>query len=231
MATKKVIITQSNYIPWKGYFDAFRLVDKVILYDDMQYTRRDWRNRNQIKTPQGLQWLSIPVGVKGKYFQSIKETKIAEKNWNKQHWKTLQLNYAKAPFFKEYKDILENLYLDCNEEYLSLINYRFLLRINDILGITTPMQFSSDFTLIAGKTERLVDLCKQLKATDYYTGPAAKNYINGDIFAKANIKVHYLDYLGYQEYPQLYLPFAHNVTILDLILNTGRDANKYMKNF
>ena len=231
MIPKKVIITQSNYIPWKGYFDAFQLVDEVILYDDMQYTKRDWRNRNQIKTPQGLQWLSISVEVKGKFSQTIQETKISEKDWNEKHWKTIQMNYAKAPFFKEYKNILEDLYLTCKEEYLSLINYRFLEGINKILNITTPMRFSSEFVLAEGKTEKLVDLCKQVKATDYYTGSAAKNYMDETLFEKENINIHYLDYGNYPIYPQLNPPSEHATTILDLILNTGKEATKYMKHF
>jgi len=231
MNSKKVIITQSNYIPWKGYFDSIQLVDEVILYDDMQYTKRDWRNRNQIKTPQGVKWLSVPVEVKGKYFQAIKDTKISETKWKQKHWNALKANYAKAPFFNEYKEQFEELYLNCQEEHLSLINYRFLSGINSILGIKTPMRFSSDFTLAEGKTERLVDLCKQLNATDYYTGSAAKNYMDESLFAQENIIVHYLDYSGYPEYEQLYPPFTHAVTVLDLIFNTGKKATSYMKNF
>jgi WbqC-like protein family len=230
LENKKIIITQSNYIPWKGYFDSIQMVDEVILYDDMQYTKRDWRNRNQIKTPQGLLWLSVPVEVKGKYFQSIKETKISEANWNEKHWKTIHANYAKAPHYKEYKDIVESLYMDCKEENLSMINYRFLEGINSILGIDTPMRFSSDFTLAEGKTERLVDLCKQVGATDYYSGPAAKDYMDESLFEQENIKVHYLDYSSYPEYPQLYPPFSHAVTILDLLFNTGKEAASFMKN-
>jgi len=229
--SKKVIITQSNYIPWKGYFDAIQLVDEVILYDDVQYTKRDWRNRNKIKTPQGVKWLSIPVEVKGKYFQAIKDTKISEPKWNVKHWNTLQGNYAKAPFFKEYQEFFKDLYLNCEEEYLSLINFRFLEGINKILGIDTPMRFSSDFELVDGKTDRLVDLCKKLGATDYYSGPAAKDYMDEDLFTQEGVKVHYLDYSGYPEYEQLNPPFTHGVSILDLIFNVGEDSPSYMKNF
>lgn len=231
MAVKKVIITQSDYIPWKCYFDSFQLVDEVVLYDDMQYTRRDWRNRNKIKTPRGLNWLTIPVAVSGKYYQAIKDTKICDKGWAEKHWRTIKANYTKASCFKEYKDIFEELYLNCNEEYLSHINYRFLAGVNDVLGITTPMRFSSDFELIEGKTDRLIDLCKKLKATDYYTGPASNKYIDEELFAKANIKLHYFDYSGYPEYNQLYTPFTHNVSIIDLIFNVGKEAKQYMKHF
>jgi hypothetical protein len=116
---KKVFITQSNYIPWKGYFDAIQQVDVVVLYDDMQYTRRDWRNRNLIKTQHGLHWLTIPVKVKGKYFQKIKDTVISDPTWNVKHWSTIEQFYSKARHFNEYKDVFENAYLSNNRKYLS----------------------------------------------------------------------------------------------------------------
>ena len=112
-----------------------------------------------------------------------------------------------------------------------MINYRFITAINSLLGISTPITFSNDFNLTEGKTERLVDLCIQREATDYYTGPAAKDYLDENLFQRKNINVHYLDFTGYPEYPQLFPPFEHNVTILDLIFNTGADALKYMKSF
>lgn len=226
---KKVIITQSNYIPWKGYFDSIKLVDEVILYDDVQYTKRDWRNRNKIKTPNGLKWLSIPVSVKGKFFQSIADTKISDANWQKKHWGALESNYSKAAFFKDYKDAIEELYLNFNSEYLSEINYHFLKGINNLLDIDTNMRFSSEFNLIEGKTERLIELCKQVNAKDYYTGPSAKNYIDENLFNQENINVHYLDFSNYKPYEQLYPPFSHYVTILDLIFNTGKDSKSYLK--
>lgn len=231
MSHKKVVITQSNYIPWKGFFDSIQAVDEFILYDDVQYTKRDWRNRNKIKTPNGEMWLSVPVLVKGKYHQAIKDTKVSEKKWAKKHWQSLKMNYAKAPFFKDYQDEVEDLYLGCEEEYLSLINYRFLKGINRMLGIKTPLRFSWDFDLAEGKTERLVDLCKQVGATDYYSGPAAKAYMDESAFEQEGIKVHYWDYSGYPEYAQMHPPFTHSVTVLDLIFNTGKEAPMYMKNF
>ncbi|MCX6291621.1 MAG: WbqC family protein [Bacteroidetes bacterium] len=228
---KKILITQSNYIPWKGYFDSIRMVDEFIIYDDMQYTKRDWRNRNLVKTKEGLKWLSIPVEVKGKFFQKINETVVSEKDWAKNHWSVLVHNYSKAPCFKEVKDVLEELYLSSSETYLTKINHRFISGICGLLGIQTPVFFSDEFTLAEGKTERLVDLCVQRGATDYFTGPAAKNYMDENLFTKENIRVHYFDYSGYPEYPQLFPPFEHGVSILDLLFNAGKDAMKYMKNF
>ncbi len=231
MNRKKIVITQSNYIPWKGYFDAINTMDEFILYDDMQFTKRDWRNRNLIKTPNGLHWLTIPVEVKGKFFQKISETKISDASWNKSHWSTLKQCYSQSGCWKETKDFVEELYSNATSEYLSEINYHFIEGICKFLKIVTPIRFSGEFVLAEGKTERLVDLCKQLDATDYYSGPAAKNYMDESLFVKENIAVHYFDYSGYQEYPQLNPPFEHGVSMLDLLFNTGNDAVKYMKSF
>ena len=104
---KKIAISQSNYIPWKGYFDLINRVDEFILYDDAQFTRRDWRNRNKIKTPNGTQWLTIPVDVKGRYLQKINETKVSDKKWAIKHWKQIKQNYFKAKYFTKYKDFFD----------------------------------------------------------------------------------------------------------------------------
>ena len=189
---KKVAIVQSNYIPWKGYFDLINTVDEFILFDDMQYTRRDWRNRNKIKTSQGLIWLTIPVQVKGKYFQTIKETEISDQNWTQLHWKSILNNYARADYFADYKEIFEDLYLNCNEKFLSDINYRFLVKICNLLEIQTQISWSTDYTIVNGKTERLVSLCKQAGATEYVSGPAARDYIDEDLFQQENIKLSYI---------------------------------------
>ena len=228
---KKVAILQSNYIPWKGYFDLINMVDEFILYDDMQYTRRDWRNRNKIKTPNGLLWLSIPVEAKGKYFQKINETKISERDWAKKHWQTIKNNYSKTKYFKEYKDVFEDLYMNCDEEYLSQINYKFIITINKILGIKTKIRWSSEFKLIDGQTEKLLGICKDCNADIYISGPAAKDYFDEELSKKENIEVEWMDYSGYLEYNQLFPPFEHGVSILDLIFNEGSNVTKFMKSF
>lgn len=228
---KKVAILQSNYIPWKGYFDLINMVDEFILYDDMQYTRRDWRNRNKIKTPHGLLWLTIPVQVKGRFSQKINQTYVKDPKWNTNHWSTISHNYTKAPYFHSYQKMFQELYLKCTTPLLSEINYHFILAICKLLGIKTKLSWSSDFNLIGGKTERLVDLCKQAGATEYISGPNAKDYIEADLFKKANIKLTYMNYSNYPEYPQLYPPFEHGVSILDLIFQIGPNASKYMKSF
>ena len=227
---KKVAISQSNYIPWKGYFDLINKVDEFILYDDAQFTRRDWRNRNKIKTLNGLQWLTIPVDVKGKYFQKIKETKISDKNWGMKHWQQIKQNYSKARYFKKYKDMFAELYLNCNEEYLSKINYKFIITINQILGIKTKIKFSDEFEICGNQTEKLLNICKQCEANIYISGPAAKNYFDEQLAKKNNIQVQWMNYSNYDEYEQLFPPFEHGVSILDLIFNI--DFINYMnKNF
>jgi len=226
----KIAILQSNYIPWKGYFDMINTVDEFILYDEVQYTKNDWRNRNKIQTRQGVQWLTIPVRQK-ELSQLIKDTKIQDKRWRKKHWSTIQQTYSKAKYFKEYKDIFEKLYLNTNEEYLSQINYNFIIAINKILGIDTKIRWSSEFDLLDGQTEKLLGICKDCSADVYLSGPAAKDYFDEDLAKKENIKVEWMDYSGYKEYGQLQSPFEHGVTILDLLFNEGPNAIKYMKSF
>lgn len=230
--SKKVAILQSNYIPWKGYFDIIASVDEFIFYDEMQYTTRDWRNRNKIKTQNGLKWLTIPVNGKGCQTNGLKisEAKISDSNWVTYHFQQIQLAYLKSPFFKEYKTIFQDLYTDCkNEELISNVNYKFILAINDLLGVKTKISFDKDYGLIDGKTERLVDLVQKAGGTEYLSGPAAKDYIDEKLFKEANIKLSWMDYSNYPEYPQLYPPFEHGVSILDLIFNCGPEARKYMK--
>ena len=226
---KKIAILQSNYIPWKGYFDIIRSVDEFILYDDMQYTRRDWRNRNKIKTPQGLLWLTIPVDTKGKYLQKINETKVTGHDWVSAHRKALEVNYARAPYYHYYIDAVDEMYRACEkEDYLSPVNEIFLHGICKLLKIETKITHSSDYSMLEGKTERLVGLVKSAGGSFYLSGPAAKDYIVDQYFEEAGIRLSYMDYSGYPEYPQLYGAFEHGVSILDLLFCTGPDAVTYM---
>jgi hypothetical protein len=229
--TKRVAILQSNYIPWKGYFDLINSVDEFILFDDMQYTRRDWRNRNKIKTSAGLIWLTIPVEVKGKYYQKIKETVVSEQDWGITHWRTITGSYSKARYFGDYKSVLEAVYLNPTSTYLSAINHQFITTICLILGITTKLSWSMDYRLVDGKTERLVDLCQQAGADEYISGPAARDYMDEQLFEQAGVKLTYMDYTGYLPYQQLFPPFEHGVSIIDLIFNEGPNARSYMKSF
>jgi hypothetical protein len=226
---KKVAISQSNYIPWKGYFDVIASVDEFILYDDMQYTRRDWRNRNLIKTAQGLLWLTIPVQSKGKYHQTIRETQIDGAAWAAAHWKSLSLNYGRAPHYQTIATWLEPLYRSSQYEYLSDLNRAFLEAVCSFLDIGTPLVPSSDYRLAEGKSERLAEICVQAGATEYVSGPAAKDYLDESVFRDRGIKVTWFDYGGYRGYPQLWGDFIHGVSILDVLFNCGPESRQFMK--
>jgi hypothetical protein len=226
---KKIAIVQSNYIPWKGYFDMIAAVDEFILYDDMQFTRRDWRNRNQIKTAQGVQWLTVPVQVKGKYHQTIKDTEIDGLAWSQAHWKSLIQNYKHAPYFEEIAIWLEPIYLSQSFTHLSVLNRCLIEAVCAYLGINTVIRNSWDYQLIEGKTERLANLCMQAGGGEYISGSAAKVYIDEQIFNDLGIKLTWFDYLDYPEYAQLWEEFTHGVTILDLLFNCGRESPRYMR--
>lgn len=227
---KTVAIVQSNYVPWKGYFDLVRSADEFVLYDDVQYTRRDWRNRNRIKTADGLQWLTIPVEVKGKYTQKIRDTRVSDHDWAAAHWARVRNAYAKAPHLPDAAELLGELYAEAAAlEFLSDINERFLRAICDRLGITTRITLSADYdTSNPDPTGRLLDVCTQAGATEYLSGPAAKAYLDESAFARAGIAVRYMDYAGYPEYPQLHGPFEHAVSVLDLLAMTGPRAAAYL---
>ena len=228
---KRVAIVQSCYIPWKGYFDMVNLVDEFVLFDDRQFTRRDWRNRNRIKTAQGTQWLTIPVAVKGRYEQRIDETVIDDPGWSGRHLRTLEHAYAKTPCYELYRDRVAAIYESVSDVRLSIVNRTLLEGICDLLGIETAFRWSSDYEASGAKTDRLVSLCLAAGADAYLSGPAARTYIDEQQFAAAGIQLDYMDYDGYPEYPQLHGPFEHTVTILDLLFQTGTEAPAYMKSF
>lgn len=226
---KKIAIVQSNYIPWKGYFDLIASVDEFVLYDDMQYTRRDWRNRNLIKTPQGLQWLTVPVRVKGKFHQKIRETEVDGMAWAALHWKALAQNYGRSPFFAEVSEWLEPLYLDAAYDHLSVVNTVFISAICRYLDIATRLSSSQDYVLEEGKTQRLAGICAQAGADEYLSGPSAQDYMDEHVFNERGIGVRWFDYAGYPQYPQRWGGFSHGVSVLDLLFNCGRDSRRYMK--
>lgn len=225
---KLVAISQSNYIPWKGYFDLIGLVDEFIIYDEVQYTKNDWRNRNRIKTPTGVQWITIPVFQKS-LKQKISETKVTSHKWALKNWQTIRGNYGRAAFFKLLSPQLEEFYCTTQLSLLSEINTFLLKNICEMIGIHTKITNSSQYVLEGDRIEKLISLCKQTGADSYLSGPAAKEYLCEDLFLQEGITVKWMDYGGYPEYPQLYPPFTHHVSIIDLLFNTGRDCLQYMK--
>jgi hypothetical protein len=220
-------ILQSNYIPWKGYFDIIRDADIFIFYDDLQYTNRDWRNRNKIKTAHGCTWLSIPVGASTN--RLICDVAIEDARWQRSHWDSLRQQYGKSAYFKLYRAFLEDVYLGLQWTNLSELNQYLIKRISsDFLQIPTQFLDSREFHLAGQKQDRLLDLIVQSKATRYISGPAAKNYIDPARFDALGIELVWKDYAGYPEYGQFHPPFEHGVTILDLLFHTGPDAPWYI---
>lgn len=221
---KKVAIIQSNYIPWKGYFDIINNADVFVFFDDVQMTKRDWRSRNKIKTAKGTEWLTVPFY--GGRNQLISNVTIVQDDWQKKHLRTLQHNYQKSPFFQDCYALLAWLYKQPHKN-LSEFNQATTIKICEILGIQCEFVHSADLQSSGKKDDRLIDICKKLKATAYISGPMAKNYIVEDKFMEAGIELIYTNYI-YPEYPQLYPPFDHYVTILDLLFNCGPDAPYYI---
>ena len=230
----RVAVLQSSYVPWKGYFSLIDLVDHFVLYDDVQFTSRDWRNRNRIRTSQGLRWVSIPILVKGRRYQRVRDARVSDPGWAERHWRMISQSYSHAPHFGETSPFLQALYEECAAETsLSTINRRFLEASARRLGITTPLSWSMEYSLVEGRSERLVDLCRQLGADEYLTGPAARAYLDESPFDRAGIRVRWMDYRGYPDYSQVHgSPCIHEVSVLDLLMNLGRvGAAAYIAGF
>jgi hypothetical protein len=225
------VILQPSYIPWRGYFHQIYKADVFVFYDDVQYDKHGWRNRNQIKTPQGKKWLSIPVHSGGVVVKSIPINQVQidwSKPWNKSHWRALSFAYGRAPFFRVYAPLLESFY-QRHDELLSDFTIALTVAIAREMGIAhTHFVRSSKLNANGQKTDRLIQILKQLGATHYISGPSARGYVEEEKFQAAGITIEYMVY-DYPEYPQLHPPFDPNVSILDLLLMTGNDALRYIE--
>jgi hypothetical protein len=208
------------------------MVDEFVIYDDVQYTKRDWRNRNLIKTVNGVKWITIPVEVKNRYKQSIKETRVSGNSWANKHQKIFRYNYAKAEHFEEIFELLNGIYKLCEQiTFLTEINLLFINKITEYLGIKTKISLSSDYKIEGDKSEKVMNICLQSGAQEYLSGPSAKSYLDVDEFNKFDLKVKWMDYSGYKEYTQLYPPFIHEVSIIDLLFNIGSHSSEYLNSF
>lgn len=227
----KIAILQPNYIPWKGVFDLIDQVDVFVFFDDVQYTKKDWRNRNKIKTSNGETWLTVPVLTKGVRNQLINEAKInTEDNWQIKHYKAIELAYKKAPYFSEYKYIIDEIYLNNKWETIVDLNVFSTKLIAKALGINAKYVLSSDLEATGDKDgERVVEICKKLDCDYFINGPAAKAFMNQELFDSANITLDYIEY-DYPEYDQLHPPFSHFVSVLDLLFSCGPEAKSFITN-
>ncbi len=223
------VILQPSYIPWRGYFDQIRRADLFVFYDDVQYDKRGWRNRNQIKTAHGKQWLTIPVNSRGAQTGRIPIHKISivwDQPWNTDHLQSLRHSYGKAPYFGRYFPLLEEFY-NRHDEWLADFTIALTIRLAQELGIRqTRFLRSSGLEATGQKTDRLISILRQVGATHYLSGPSAKDYIEPEKFAKAGVTLEYMQY-DYPEYPQFYPPYDPSVSILDLMFMTGPEALKY----
>lgn len=223
----RIAIVQSCYLPWKGYFDLIRTSDCFILLDNVQYSRGDWRNRNQIKTEKGLKWLTLPLRHSGTFPSLIEDMRISDPDWRKRHRSQIEQAYRHAPHWPVLRNWLDNVLMRQDSDSLSVVNENLTRSLASLLGIQTPIVLAQSF----GKTsdepsERVLELCQRAGATTYVSGPAAKAYLREDIFAKAAIKVEYFDYSGYPVYPQLHGTFVHAVSIVDTIAHLGHAASQ-----
>jgi hypothetical protein len=225
-----VVILQPSYIPWRGYFHQISKADLFIFYDDVQYDKHGWRNRNQIKTAQGKQWITIPVHSGGATEGLlIKDAKIDwSRPWAANHWKALTFAYAKAPCFPQYASLLEPFY-QRHDELLADFTIDLTIALARELGISrTKFMRSSEVPGIDGqKTDRLIQILTKVGTTHYISGPSARDYIEQDKFDAAGITLEYIVY-DYPEYPQLYPPFDSQVSIVDLLFMTGSDSLQYI---
>jgi len=227
MSRHRVAIIQSSYIPWKGYFDIIHEVDEFIFLDDVQYTVRDWRTRNRIKTANGPTWLTVPAGANRN--RLLAEVALEDPSWQEKHWKTICHSYARAPHFRTYAPFFEELYLGKTWTNLSQMNRSMTQRIaHELLGIETIFTESSSYAAQGTKLDRILDLLRLSGASSYLSGPTAADYLAQDRFDAVGVELKLKDYSDYPAYPQMYPPFEHAVSVIDLIFNMGPQAPDYI---
>ena len=224
-----VVILQPSYIPWRGYFDQVRRADLFVFYDDIQYDKHGWRNRNQIKTHKGKQWLTIPVHTKGVTSGTpIKDVRIDwSKPWAKSHLKSITISYSKAPYFRKYLPMLESIF-ERRDEFLADFTITVSILLARELGFSsTRFMRSSEISNLKGqKTDRVIDVLQRVGATYYICGPLAKSYMEPEKFEAAGIPFEYMQY-NYPEYTQLHPPYDPHVSILDLLFMNGSQAGEF----
>jgi hypothetical protein len=224
------VILQPSYIPWRGYFHQIKKADLFIFYDDVQYDKHGWRNRNRIKTQQGGQWITIPVLSKGVVEKGVPINQVRinwSENWNEKHWRSIHQAYSKAPYFDQIAPLLEPFYQQ-HTDLLADFTIELTIALARQLRIEhTRFIRSSSLQVSGARTERLIEILKNVGATHYISGPSARDYIENDKFASAGISLEYMEY-NYPDYPQLYPPYDPFVSIVDLLCMTGPEAANFI---
>ena len=224
----RVTILQPSYLPWLGFFEQMSRSDKFVLMDDVQYTRRDWRNRNRVRVNEGWAWLTVPVLQKNRFSQNLLETRIDNSvPWRKKHLQTLRQNYCKAPFFENYFLRCQQIY-EKDWEFLFDLCLETIIFLKEELGIETPLLRSSQLKTSREKTERLLSICRKLSATHYLSGDSARDYIMEEDFSSQNIELEYQNY-EHPVYPQRYSGFVPQLSTLDLLFNCGEKSLDILK--
>lgn len=224
----RVGVIQSCYVPWRGYFDFITSVDVFVIYDDVQYSSGSWRNRNQVKTENGLQWLTVPVKFHfGDAIDAVAIGQLKGLPWQEKHRQLLTAALGTAPHFAAAMSLWEEA-ISHNDSMLTGLNQRLIVQICRYLGIPTQIVQSREYAPSGSKTARLLDLLNKLKATTYVSGPAAKDYLDEKLFAENGIGLEYKTY-DYRPYPQLWSGFFGAVTVLDLIANCGPDSKSFLR--
>ena len=225
----RVAILQSNYIPWRGYFDLISKVDEFVIYDTCQYTVNDWRNRNQVKTRQGLVWLTIPVLTKGRTGQLIDEAQFEDRSWVKKHVKTIEQVLGRSPHFDVVQRLLADAFAEVGDtRRLHDVNVTLIRALSDALALDTRITLDRDHGELDGSpSDQVAELAHRVGATSYLTGPRGLDYLEVGPFAERGIELEVIDYSSLDEYPQMFGDFAPTVSVLDLLANCGPDASQH----
>lgn len=232
MTDRRVAIVQSSYIPWRGYFSLIAACDTFIFLDSVQFTKRDWRSRNRLRTANANVWLSIPLIQRGFYLAAIDEMTVSDPLWADAHWRRIEDAYRKAPAFQEAAPVIKEAYASVADlDRLSAINIALVRSLCAALAIDTGLMRDTELfprtDLVAmDATDRLVELCRASRASHYLSGPAARSYLDEERFRAAGIQIEWADYSGLRPYPQLHGGFDPQVSIVDTVLNLGYERTR-----
>jgi hypothetical protein len=230
---KRVTLLQSNYLPWRGYFDFMAKSDEFIVYDSCQYTVNDWRNRNQVKTHDGVRWITVPVITKGRFGQRIVDAEVVDQKWIKAHFSTISAALGRAEHGKPTLELLGECYaVAAKTRSLHEINVRFLEAIHSMLGfgcrITDDSDYGVDTIADLSPSAKVAELVRRAGGTRYLTGPRGLDYLEPADFSTRDIAIDVLDYATLTPYPQLYGEFVDHLSVVDLLANVGSVAPSYL---
>ena len=227
-AKKTLVVLQPGYLPWLGYFDQIRRADVFAFYDDVQFDKNGWRNRNRIKTPSGPLWLTVPVLQSGQGQPRINEIQIdATAHWQRKHIGTLKQYYAKAPYAKRYLPEIEAI-LNRPWTHLADLDIALVGAMAGWLKLEPPTIRTSTLGIGGAQSQRLIDLCRHYGATRYLSGNAASDYLDVDLFASHGIEVEWQNY-QHPIYPQQHEPFVPYLSAIDLLFNCGDDSAQILQ--